>query len=425
MPRFLHAADLHLDSPLQGLAKLEGAPIDRLRGATRRAFERLVDVAIQEEVAFVVLVGDVFDTNPAVHSAQFLIRQLERLSRAGIEVIAVLGNHDFRGLFPPGLVPPPNVKVLSHAHAETHRVELSGVAIHGRSYPVQHPDADLSDSYPAPIAGWLNVGLLHTALEGSPDHAPYAPVTSAALAKKGYQYWALGHVHKAATVEVDGVPIVFPGNLQGRHAKETGPKGCVIVEFEGAKVVAVKDVSLDAVRWHEVRVDVSAAAGWGDVAGLVASKVERALQGSVQAGRLDVVRAVLVGASPIVAELEGHLADVEDDVRRRVQAGGAWLERLRSELTVSRNVTDPAPSRSQLEQARRELTDDAGALSTALLEISDALGRSGELRDRIADRLMRDVSLTLPKRGVPLSREVVDRVLDRAVALVDARLSGG
>jgi DNA repair exonuclease SbcCD nuclease subunit len=295
MPHFLHASDLHLDAPLDGLDTYPGAPVDRLRGATRRALERLVALAIERRVAFVVLAGDIYDTNPLVETAWFFRQQMQRLHDAKIPAFIVRGNHDHAGVAPRNVALPSSVRVFAHDHAETFEA-AEGVFVHGRSYPRPDYRDDLAASYPAPIAGALNLGVLHTCLDDT-AHAPYAPTSPARLLAHGYAYWALGHVHRRRIVREGDRALVFPGNLQGRHARETGAKGAVIVEYDGVTIGAIEPVELDVVRWHHLTIEVVAGATEAAVREQVQSTLFDATAPDRDAGRLCAVRVTLQGAA--------------------------------------------------------------------------------------------------------------------------------
>ena len=240
MPTFLHAADIHLDSQLHGLERYEGAPVDAIREATRRAFKNLVLAAIDRKVAFLLLVGDLYDGDwKDYRTGLFFNRQMSRLREAGVPVIVVSGNHDAASQLTKHLNPPANVHFLDTKAPETLVLEALRVALHGQGYASRVVKDDLSAAYPAPIPGLLNVGLLHTSVDGREGHEPYAPCTLEGLQNRGYAYWALGHVH-AREVLAEDPWIVFPGNLQGRHAKETGPKGATLVEYEGDVILDVE-----------------------------------------------------------------------------------------------------------------------------------------------------------------------------------------
>lgn len=357
MSKFLHAADLHLDSPLEGLDSHAEAPVERIRGATRRALENLVELALAERVRFVVIAGDVYDTNPMLASALFFRRAMQRLADASIPVVVALGNHDHAGVAPRTVRLPDGVSVLPHDRAAS-ATPVPGVVVHGRSYPRRDCRDDLVEGYPDPRAGELNVGLLHTALTGDPQHDAYAPTTPAILAARGYQYWALGHIHRHARFDHAGVPIVFPGNLQGRHARETGPKGAVLVTYDGDRVGAIEHRALDVVRWHHVEVD--AARSEGDLVDAVKQRVLAETAPDRDARRLSAVRVTVsgelapgasaVGARQLREALLGELQETGDEV---------WLEKVRVEVRAPRGASSELDA--QLDALGEALACDEGA----------------------------------------------------------------
>ena len=178
--KFIHTADLHLDSPLRGLFSYADAPAERLRSATRDAFHNLVTHAIDEQVDFMVIAGDVYDGDwKDFNTGLFFIRQMGRLRQAGVPVYLLYGNHDAESEMTRSLELPDNVHVFSSRKAETFRIEDLKVALHGRSFKVAATTENLLPSYPEPTAGWLNIGVLHTALEGNSEHARYKGLTPA------------------------------------------------------------------------------------------------------------------------------------------------------------------------------------------------------------------------------------------------------
>ncbi|MDQ6975419.1 MAG: DNA repair exonuclease [Mariprofundaceae bacterium] len=251
--RFIHAADLHIDSPLRGLSRYEGAPVEQLRSATREAFKKLVDLAIYEKVQFVILAGDIYDGEwQDFHTGLFFRGEMIRLQQKAIRVFIVHGNHDAESVITRQLDLPSNVKVFSSRKAETVKINELSVAIHGRSFPNRAVDEDLVPSYPEPITACFNIGILHTSLSGNAAHDTYAPCHKETLIEKGYDYWALGHVHMREVV-CDMPRIIFSGNLQGRHAKETGAKGCELVTVK-LGMIKSEFVALDVVRWHQISI---------------------------------------------------------------------------------------------------------------------------------------------------------------------------
>lgn len=251
---FLHAADLHLDSPLRGLEA--DAPADLIRGATRRALVNLVDLAIAERVAFVLLAGDLYDGDwEDYRTGHFLIEQIGRLTRVGIFVYAIAGNHDAQSVLTRALPWPDGARMFDTARPHHMAVPGLDVVIHGQGYPTRAYTQNMAMDYAPRIPGMLNIGLLHTAC-GSGQHENYAPCSVEQLVGHGYDYWALGHVHARAELHRHPAWVVFPGNLQGRHIKEEGAKGATLVRVDGPVMTPVHH-ALDVLRWARVGVDLA------------------------------------------------------------------------------------------------------------------------------------------------------------------------
>jgi DNA repair exonuclease SbcCD nuclease subunit len=212
---------------------------------------------MEEKVAFVLLAGDLYDGGWKDYSTGiFLAQQMGRLEQHDISVFAVAGNHDAANRMTKSLDIPTNMKILSSRKVETIKLDDLSVAIHGRSFGAQHVDENLAAGFPAAEKGMLNIGLLHTSLDGREGHAVYAPCSTDDLRSKGYQYWALGHIHKQEFVSKEPW-IVFPGCVQGRHIRETGAKGCVLVTVEDEVITEVDKISLDVLRWVQCNVDLT------------------------------------------------------------------------------------------------------------------------------------------------------------------------
>jgi len=330
--RFVHAADLHVDSPLRGLVRYEGAPVDAVRSATRRALANLVDLCISEEVDFLLLCGDVFDGDWRDWSSGLAFAaEMNRLARAGVDVVSVRGNHDAASRLTKRVRLPANVRELDTAAPQTVVLDELGVAIHGQGFARRAEERDLAAGYPAARPGLFNIGLLHTSLDGRPGHDPYAPTSVDVLRSKGYDYWALGHVHAREIVCRDPW-IVYPGNLQGRHARETGPKGATLVTVDDDGQATLEPRWLDVVRWERVDVDAADATDRDELV----ERTLRALRRSVEdaEGRLVAARVVVRGATPVHVELTRDEAAFENDVRAASLELGpdvVWIERLELE----------------------------------------------------------------------------------------------
>lgn len=331
--RFIHAADLHIDSPLRGLSRYEGAPLEQLRGATRRALERLVELAIDEKVDFVLIAGDLYDRDWLdFHTGLFVREQMVRLGKKNIRVFIVQGNHDAQGVITRQVPWPDNVKVFSHRKAETVRLDELNVAIHGHSFSDREVPEDLVPGYPTAVAGFFNIGLLHTSLTGIVGHDTYAPTSLPVMKTKGYDYWALGHIH-ARQVVCEQPRVVFPGNLQGRHAREIGPKGCELVEVSSSGVLDARFVPLDVVRWHQLQIDLVPTLSLNDLPLHVTQALQTAVTSAGDA--LHAVRVLLTGESSLhalEARQPGTLAAAVQAAAQDVTEAEVWIEQVKLDL---------------------------------------------------------------------------------------------
>lgn len=313
--RFLHAADIHLDSPLFGLSRYDGLPDDDIRGATRAAFDNLVQRAIDEAVDFVVIAGDLFDGDwKDMGTGLYFARAMGRLDAAGIPVFLLAGNHDAASVITRCIPWPPNVRLFDGRRPQTHLLAALAVAIHGQSFSTPAVTDNLALAYPGARPHHFNIGLLHTALAGRTGHATYAPCSLEDLKAKGYDYWALGHVHEHEVVS-ENPHVVFPGNLQGRTIRETGAKGAVIVTVEDGQVASIERIELDVIRWAAVEVDCTDAP-----ADAAADLIRSALLHQWQAGD---------GRMPLVARLT---------LRGQTREAGALLDGAAGLRDVARAV---------------------------------------------------------------------------------------
>lgn len=327
--RFLHASDIHLDSPLRGLDRYEGAPADEIRGATRKALGNLVSLAIEEDIDFVILAGDLFDGDwPDFNTGLFFVQQMVRLGQQNIPVYAVRGNHDAESKITRKLPWPKNVHFFSPRKPESITLDDLDVVIHGQSFATQKVIDDLTLGYPPAVPGKINIGVLHTSLDGREGHANYAPTSLNALKSRGYDYWALGHVHKREVVNAMPL-IVFPGNTQGRHIKEMGSKGCELVTLEGG-ILTTEHRSLDVLRWHSIEVDVTGATDLDEV-------LERTRKGlgstaAIAENRLTAVRVSVVGRADVHKMIATQLDAFREQVRAlaiEVRQGSVWVEKVK------------------------------------------------------------------------------------------------
>lgn len=354
--RFLHAADIHLDSPLRGLDEYEGAPVQALRGAARNAFAGLIKLALAERVDFVILAGDLYDGDwPDYNTGLFFIKCVRELDRAGIPVVILSGNHDAASRITARLTLPNNVHSLPTAEPGTVRFDHLKVAVHGQGFARQAETRNLAIGYPAPVTSFFNVGVLHTALDGREGHASYAPCTIGELIARGYDYWALGHIHKRESVNGNRHPrIEFPGNLQGRHVRESGAKGCLLVSVDGNGQAVPEFRSLDVFRWETVAVNAATAETVADVlesARAALSDARDGADGRPLAARLVISCSESMSLS-IAADPEQFRADV------RGQAGSdVWIEKIKLAHTPAPQAEEPTLSEDAASELRAVLDD--------------------------------------------------------------------
>ncbi|WP_271854023.1 metallophosphoesterase family protein [Planococcus maritimus] len=255
--RFIHSADLHLGSPFSGMKGLGAEQWKRLQNSTLEAFERLISYALETRPDFLLIVGDVYDGEDRNLRAQHRFQQgMEQLQEAGIPVFLSHGNHDHLGGNAASFKLPSNVHVFRDS---VENVELpvgsAIVNIAGFSYGRRHVTEPMIDHFPQKQAGVLQIGMLHGSEESDTEHAVYAPFRKEQLLVKNYDYWALGHIHKRQQLSIDP-PIVYPGNLQGRHRKESGPKGFYEVSLNDGHA-ELEFIPVEAVRFERIELDCS------------------------------------------------------------------------------------------------------------------------------------------------------------------------
>ena len=391
--RFFHAADIHLDSPLTGLAGIEGRVAERIRSAPRAAFEALVDRAIQYQVDFFVIAGDLYDgTWRDYKTGLFFAEQMGRLNQAGIPVFVLHGNHDAESQITRPLVLPDNVRVFGTRKAQTFPLDKLDVALHGQSFREKAVTDNLIPDYPAPVKGAFNIGVLHTALGGMGDHAHYAPCSLPELVAKGYDYWALGHVHQGQVLN-ERPHVVFPGNLQGRHVREAGPKGACLVTVEVGEVVEVAPLTFDVVRWAVLDVDVAAVGSTVDVVDLMRQALAQGVASTD--GQLLAARIVLQGRTELHSQLVTDVDDLTAGARAAALGLGdevAWVERVTVRTTPVVDTTKLAAREDTLGDLQRMLKEaiaDEELLGQLKTDIGQLIGRlPHRLRDACEDEVL-------------------------------------
>lgn len=367
---FIHTADLHIDSPLAGLSLKDKRIAEKFAQAGRRAVEALVQETIASKASFLIIAGDIFDGDwKDVTTGLFFVRAISALHREGIPVFMIKGNHDAESVMSRELPYPPSARTFASAKAETLTIDSLRVALHGRSFPNRLTD-EFVETYPARREGWLNIGILHTSLDGTRGHEGYAPCSIEGLKSFGYDYWALGHVHAAEIVHRHPW-VVFPGNLQGRSIRETGTKGAVRVTVEDGRIVEVSPIVLDHARWGHLSVDVAGAASETDIV----SRVDTALADAHAASdnRPLAARITLTGETALHNRLVAQRERLQDDLRARgfQLSDDLWVESLK--IRTAPPSFAPIPDDSlDVAQLLAETADDP-EFQTVLSELVESI----------------------------------------------------
>ena len=334
MFKFIHAADLHIDSPLKGLDNYEEAPVEEIRGATRRALENLVNLAIEEKVSFVLFAGDIYDGDwPDFNTGLFFIKQMSRLQSKGIKVYMVAGNHDAENKMTKKLPMPKNVYMFSSKKSETVLIDELELAIHGQSFATGSTTENLASGFPASKNNYFNVGLLHTSVDGREGHDDYSPCTLNDLINKGYNYWALGHIHKREVLNEEPM-IIFPGNTQGRHARETNQKGCTLITVNNGKIEAADHHSLDVLRWARCEINVSGVENSEEILDLLKEALDRDVTENSE--RTLAIRIVVIGETKAHYEIHRDTDNFVNECRAQVLSAfgeDIWVEKVKIETT--------------------------------------------------------------------------------------------
>ncbi len=330
--RFIPCSDLHIDSPFKGFSAIHPEWAQRLREAPLKSFLNIVDLAVSEQVDAVIIAGDVFDGEDNSLPAQFKFRGgLQTLSDHGIPVFIAHGNHDPLNSWSTTLAWPEGVTVFPAARVHAVPVEKDGrtlAHIYGISFPERDVFDNLALKFERRQKEGFAVGVLHANVGGNPNHDPYAPCAVEDLVARGMDYWALGHIHLREVLRDSHPAIVYCGNSQGRHFKESGPRGCCLVTLcEGADP-EIRFVATDTLRFVEAAVDVSGCATLDAVAVEIVGQCQELL-GQAE-GRSLVVRQTLTGCTEAHSLLMkgGTLDGVRDEALRNIPDAGAglWLE---------------------------------------------------------------------------------------------------
>jgi DNA repair exonuclease SbcCD nuclease subunit len=420
--RFVHAADVHLDSPLRSLA-MRNPELGALVGnASRQVFARIIDLCLDEQVQALMLSGDLYDgEQTSMKTARFLADQLRRLHTAGIKVFMIRGNHDALSKITRQLVLPDSVH-LFEACGEAIAVDRDAkdrqVVVHGLSFAKPQAPESLLKKYRPPTEGAINIGLMHTSLDGSPGHDVYAPCSASDLASSGFRYWALGHIHKRSAIHGQGAcSIVMPGIPQGRDVGESGPKSVTLVSVMDDGAITLDERIVSVAQFERIHVDASGISTWRELASGIEAALGDALGKS--ASEHLVARLSVSGITPLAWTIRRDADFLRTEAESRSAAlGNVWIDKL--EIDCRRPTTVMlGESADPVEELKKVIADD----------IIDSEGFQAEARDiveKLLDQLPPECRRTLipdddglAARVRQLSEEGSEEVLARLAATDD------
>jgi len=334
---FVHCADLHLDSPFEGIHAAAPPIAAVLREATFTAFDRIIDLAIVEAVDFIIVAGDVHDAENRSLRAQLRFRDaLRKAGEAGLRCFIAHGNHDPLSGWEARLTMPAEAQRFGGQSVECFTVERRGATlahICGISYPVRDVTANLASGFRRDPEAPFAIGVLHCNVGGDPNHDNYAPCGLEDLAAAGMDYWALGHIHARKIMRDQGPCIVYPGNPQGRSRREMGPRGCYLVRVDGARRITPTFVATDVVRWFMEDLDIAGLSSWDDLLDEL-SRVQEEVRAGAE-GRAVILRLNLTGRGELHRELAKRI-DLERDLAEPLREGEperpdfVWVESVQN-----------------------------------------------------------------------------------------------
>ena len=364
--KILHTADVHLDSPLKSLALRDRDLRERVQTASRAAFVRIVDAAIAEGVATLLIAGDLFDgAERSARTAAFLVMQLERLRAGGIRVFYIKGNHDAENPVTGELSLPDNVHVFDGRGG---KVQVSPeVWIHGVSFASRHAPDSLLPKFPGPVDGAVNIAMLHSSLVGAEGHDPYAPCSVSDLVSSGYDYWALGHVHRRH-VHSQALWVVMPGMPQGRDMGETGPKSATLITIKDG--ITIEEMPTSVVEFLEVSIDAGGIETDDALRVLLRFKLRETADGLVSDSA--VIRLKLTGRTPRRWQvLRDHDVWTDTVAQYARETGVLWLDKIVFDLSIADGTANSATD--ELAVIMKGIREGNGFAESRRAEVEDVL----------------------------------------------------
>ena len=332
--RFIHTADIHLDSPLRSLAMRNADLAELVGDATRQALIAIVDLCIDEQVDALIIAGDLYDGDQtSMKTARFLASQMQRLNEAGIATFIIRGNHDAMSRITQELILPPSVtRFGGRADAISLTRGDLGLSIHGLSFAKPQAPESLLEKYNRPTPDAVNIGIMHTSLAGAPGHDLYAPCKASDLHGWGFDYWALGHVHVREQHVGDRL-VIMPGMPQGRDINEAGEKTVTLVTVNDDRSLTIEERATSIAQFERIPVNLSSATSWSEAAELIEQgigMVRDRTRSPHLVGRLRVT-----GATPLTWQLRrDHDLLLAETEQRAEGLSKTWIEKIENATTV-------------------------------------------------------------------------------------------
>ena len=343
---FLHCADLHLGATIRTLTGLPTEFEPRLSEAPIAALDRIVTTAIEKKVAGVIMAGDVFDnTHPtSVYTKCQFRDRLQKLGAAGIPTFIVTGNHDPLDNTVSNIVSPELVHFFGTKVDDIPLMRDAEILapVYGVSYGTSKDTKNRAPEFPSKPKDPFSIAVLHTNVAGETGHDSYAPCELADLVERKFDYWALGHVHTRKTLREKGPVVHYPGNVQGLHRNEEGPRGVTLVEVASDRSVEISPVWPDTIRWHRRETSIDDLKSVNDVMNMFA-EISDEISGD-SPDQLNIVSWKLNGSGRVHAELRNPIAhDGLVEALREKHApehhdGKVWLRQLNDETSPARDI---------------------------------------------------------------------------------------
>lgn len=379
--RFIHTADIHLDSPLRSLSLRDEELGNLIGNASRTVLSRIIDLAIEEQVNAVIIAGDLYDgSQTSMKTARFLSMELKRLDDANITCFIIRGNHDAASTITHELTLPQNVTVFkTRAGVETIKTNTLNIAIHGISFKDKTAPDSLLPLYKAPLADHTNIGLMHTSLDGQNGHDPYAPCSVKDLQNVDFNYWALGHIHKRQVIEdkAKKSTIVMPGIPQGRDINENGYKSVTLVTVADDGSISLDEKPISLAQFDPIAVDVSGIESWDDIV----PKIENAMMLAKDKALSQhlVARIELIGATPLNWRLINDSRLFEEIKLISERVGNMWIDKFLVHTTAVIEGSNMADPTSELALIMADIAQNRSDIRDFIKETASSLRNDPQL----------------------------------------------